>query len=116
MASAFEAEMPRLSFKSEAPAVFTLIFGPKWADKYLITCSTSASVPLAPRDTISSPTSATDPPLVVGVPVLGTPSLSSSSKDPSGPRHATSPEFTLTATIAPHGGCWQGHCLVPSQK
>ena len=62
------------------------------------------------------PAVAIDPPLVVGVPVLGTPSLSSSSKEPSGTRHAMSPEFTFTATSSPHGGFWHGQCFLPSQK
>src|ERR1700736_3002778 len=70
---------------------------------------------VAPTNT-SPPAVAMAPPFVVGVPVLGTPSLSSSSNDPSGTRHAISPEFTLTATISPHGGCWHGQCFVPSQK
>src|SRR5258706_15713907 len=70
---------------------------------------------VAPTNT-RPPAVAMDPPLVVGVPVLGTPSLSSSAKDPSGTRQAISPVLMFTATISPQGGCWQGHCLVPSQK
>src|SRR5258707_13788519 len=70
---------------------------------------------VAPTKT-SPPAVAIDPPLVVGVPVLGTPSLSSSSNDPSGTFHAMSPEFTFTATISPHAGCWHGHCFGASPK
>src|ERR1700682_3093252 len=56
------------------------------------------------------------PPLGSGGPVFGTPRASSSSKDPNGVRHATSPEFTFTAMISPQGGAWHGHFLVPSQN
>src|ERR1043165_3565866 len=70
---------------------------------------------VAPTNT-RPPAVAMDPPLVVGVPVFGTPSLSSSANEPRGTRHAMSPVFTFTATISPQGGWLHGHCLVPSQK
>src|SRR5260221_347255 len=70
---------------------------------------------VAPTNT-RPPAVAMDPPLVVGVPVFFTPSLSSSAKEPNGTRHAISPVFTFTASSSPHGGCWQGHRLRPSQK
>src|SRR5438105_4817424 len=56
------------------------------------------------------------PPRSSGVPVLGTPRASSSSKEPNGSRQAISPVFTFTARISPHGGVWQGHLFAASQN
>src|SRR5438445_12180688 len=64
----------------------------------------------------SPPAVAIGPPRGSGVPVLGTPRASSSSKDPNGMRHTTSAEFTLTAMSSAQGGDWQGHFLAPSQN
>src|SRR6476469_3782622 len=43
-----------------------------------------------------------------GAPVLGKPALFSSSMNPTGTFHATSPVLTLTATSSPNGGAEHG--------
>src|SRR5437016_2256076 len=70
---------------------------------------------LAPMNS-NPPAVAIGPPRGSGVPVLGTPRASSSSKEPNGMRHATSAVFTLTAISSAQGGDWHGHFLAPSQN
>src|SRR5687767_3404870 len=60
------------------------------------------------------------PAVVIAPPRLGLPALiplaSSSSKLPSGERHAMSPVFVLTAINSPHGVGAHEYCVFGSQK
>src|SRR4051794_6354677 len=60
------------------------------------------------------------PAVVIAPPLLGVPVwipfAASSSKSPSGTRHAMSPVLALTATSSPHGGAEQLQRLSGSQK